>query len=59
MAHKMSYGKGYKKGSMGKKGSMSKSMDSDYGMGKHYARREAMGGYVEKRMVPKGPYAPK
>ncbi|KKK83316.1 hypothetical protein LCGC14_2794630 [marine sediment metagenome] len=56
MAHKMSYGKGsmgksYKKGSMSK-GMKGKSM-------KHYGRSEAVGGYVEKRMVPKGPYAPK
>ena len=56
MAHKMSYGKGYKKGSMSKS-SGKKSMG---GMSmKHYARSEAVGGYVEKRMVSKGPYAPK
>ncbi len=58
MAHKMSYGKGsmgksYKKSSMSKgKGMGGKSM-------KHYGRSEAVGGYVEKRMVAKGPYVPK
>lgn len=56
MAHKTSYGKG----SVGKsyKGSMSRSKGMGKSM-KHYARSEAMGGYVEKRMVGKGPYAPK
>ncbi len=57
MTHKYgkgSMGKSYKKGSMssGKKSMGGKSM-------KHYGRSEAMGGYVEKRMVGKGPYAPK
>ena len=55
MAHK------YGKGSMGKKGSMSKSSGKSMGgkSMKHYGRSEAVGGYVEKRMVGKGPYAPK
>ncbi len=58
MAHKTSYGKG----SMGKsyKGSMSSGKKSMGGKSmKHYARSEAVGGYVEKRSVSKGPYAPK
>lgn len=56
MAHKM----GYAKGSMGKKSS-----SSGYGMKamkkgmKHYAKDEAMGGYVEKRKAPCGPYTPR
>ena len=51
------YGKGYKKGSMSKSKSSGKSMKGK--SMKHYGRSEAVGGYVEKRMVGKGPYAPK
>ena len=54
MAHKMGYSKGY--GSKMMKKSSGKSVGKAM---KHYAKDEAMGGYVEKRMVGKGPYAPK
>ena len=57
MAHKMGYAKGSMGKSYGKKGSMSKGMNGK--SMKHYAKNEAMGGYVEKRMVGKGPYAPR